>query len=389
MDLIKQKINQAFSILDELDTDLWLIFVRETPMMADPVLQLVVGEDPTWQSLFAFSRREDAIALVGNFDAELFSRSGRFSEVLTFVQDPKDQFRQIIERLDPRQIAINYSLDNPAADGLTHGMFTLLQQYLDGTPYIDRFISAGDIISRLRSRKLPVEVDRIARAAELTCKVWDESIPDIKPGMSEVEIAAIIDSRMAGHGATNSFHTIVNAGDKSVPGHGRPSEAKLESGDLLHVDFGIQLDDYCSDLQRLIYFMKPGESSPPESLMKAFNLVRDIITESAVACRPGKAGWEIDSIARKMLVENGYPEYQHALGHQLGRGAHDGGAVLGPQWERYGDTPNIPLEIGNAFTLELEIMLPEIGCVGLEEDVVLEESGAKFLCPRQQELTVS
>ncbi|KAA3631186.1 MAG: M24 family metallopeptidase [Calditrichaeota bacterium] len=89
-----------------------------------------------------------------------------------------------------------------------------------------------------------------------------------------------------------------------------------------------------------------------------------------------------------MLKENGFPEYEHALGHQLGRDVHDGGALIGPKWERYGNSPMIPLEENNAFTLELEIILPGIGCVGLEEDIVITKTGGKFISPRQTELII-
>jgi Xaa-Pro aminopeptidase len=99
-------------------------------------------------------------------------------------------------------------------------------------------------------------------------------------------------------------------------------------------------------------------------------------------------GHEIDSIARKILAGAGYEDYQHALGHQLGRAVHDGGALLGPKWERYGKAPTMTLELNNVFTLELEIMLPDVGCVGLEEDVCVTENGARFLCPRQLELVI-
>jgi Xaa-Pro aminopeptidase len=99
-------------------------------------------------------------------------------------------------------------------------------------------------------------------------------------------------------------------------------------------------------------------------------------------------GHEIDTAARQALEREGFDVYQHALGHQLGRAVHDGGAIVGPRWSRYGRSSVEPLEENNVFTLELEIMLPDIGCVGLEEDVVITASGAEFLCPRQMELTI-
>lgn len=388
MDIVKQKIRQAAGILKELKIDAWLVFVRETMMMADPVMPLVVGRHAVWQSFFIYTSRGDAIAVVGNFDRELFTQDGRFTEVICYTESARTTIREVLARFDPAAIAVNYSLDNPAADGLTHGMYLLLREYLAGTPYADRLVSAQEVCARLRSRKLPEEIALIGNAAKAACDVWDETIALISSGMTEKQIAAIVDDCITRRGGTNSFSTIVNAGDKSAPGHGMPSDAVLSPGDLLHVDFGARLNDYCSDLQRLVYFCRPGESAPPPELDQAFTTVHSIISETAKVSRPGALGWEIDTLARTMLTDNGYPEYQHALGHQLGRDAHDGGAIIGPRWDRYGSTPFIPLEAGNAFTLELEIMLPGIGCVGLEEDVVITDSGARFLCPRQEKLNI-
>ncbi len=388
MDLVKEKIRQAAGLLDELNIDTWLVFVRETMMMADPVLPLVVGEHCVWQSFFIFTRDGKAFALVGNFDEEPFSRHGRFDEVLTYTQEAGSALRKLLKRIDPGTIAVNYSGDNPAADGLTHGMYLLLNKYLSETPYHDRLISAHDVCAKLRSRKLPAEIELLSNAATAATEAWDKASMKIAPGLSEIEIGDIIDSCIAETGGRPSFSTIVNAGAKSDPGHGRPTEAVLETGDLLHVDFGVRLNSYCSDIQRLIYFRKPDETSPPKELRKAFDVVKTIIDKTAASCRPGKLGFEIDALARKILTDNGYPEYQHALGHQLGRDAHDGGAVLGPKWDRYGATPMIPLEPGNVFTLELGIKLSEIGYVGLEEDAALKEEGVLFLCPPQEELVV-
>jgi len=388
MDLVKEKIVQAGQLLEEMDIDLWLIFARETMMQADPTMALVVGHEVVWQSFFAFTSKEDAIALVGNLDEENFKKSGRFTEVLSYTSGVKEDLRKLIKRLKPKKIALNYSSSNPAADGLTHGMYLLLRDYLEGTPYLKRLVSAEDFCTRLRSRKNSAEIKLIKDAALLTVEAWERAVEEIKPGMTEMEIAAVIDRHIAGQGATNSFATIVNAGDKTRPGHSLPTRAKLERGDLLHIDFGARLDGYCSDLQRLLYFKRPGEKKAPEELTAAFNLVSEIIETTARKCRPGVKGYEIDMLARTMLTDNGYPEYEHALGHQLGRDVHDGGAILGPKWERYGVTPTIEIEPGNVFTLELEIMLPGIGCVGLEEDVCVTRRSAQFLCPRQTELIV-
>jgi Xaa-Pro aminopeptidase len=388
MDIIKEKIQQVPSLLNELDLDLWLVAVRETPVMCDPVIALVTGLEATWQSFFAYTRDGRAYALIGNFDRADYDRSGRFTEVRSYVAGVKEDLRALIKELNPQSIAINYSKDDPSSDGLTHGMYLLLCDYLAGLSYADRLVSAETLCSRLRARKTPTEIARLTKAAEMAEQAWQRARQRVKTGMTEIEIAAIIDAELKVAGATPSFETIVNAGSKTDPGHGHPTDARLEPGDLLHIDFGARLDGYCSDLQRLLYFRRKGEGEAPAELREAFDMVRDIITATSKAGLPGRKGFEIDQIARTMLVDNGYPEYQHALGHQLGRSVHDGGGLLGPQWERYGKTPSIAIDPGNVFTLELEIMLDGIGCVGLEEDVVMGEQGGSFLCPRQMELDI-
>lgn len=388
MSITLEKTKQVSSILGELEIDLWLLFVRETAMQSDPSLSLVLEHGVTWPSFFMYPRSGKNQALVGNFDQENFIKSGHFSKVKCYTAGVKEDFLKVITELDPKQIAINYSASNPAADGLTHGMFTLLCGYLSGTPYSGRLISSEQFLSKLRSRKLPIEQKLLEQAALMAGNVWRETNPQIEIGMTEIEVAALIDRAIVKTGGTPSFDTIVNAGDKSKPGHALPSKAKLAAGDLLHVDFGVKYEDYCSDLQRLLYFKRPGEETAPPELSEAFDTIVEIIERTGQSCCPGVKGYEIDALARGILNERGYPEYQHALGHQLGRDVHDGGSLIGPKWDRYGITPTIPLERDNVFTLELEIMLPGIGCVGLEEDMIVTDNGARFLCPAQKELIV-
>lgn len=369
-------------------------------MMADPSLAMVVGHEATWHSFFIYTRSGQAdkddktglagrtVALVGNLDAENYRKSNRFDEVITYTTGVKTDFCRLLSDLSPRSIAINYSVNNVAADGLTHGMYLQLVEYLEGTPFAKRLVSSEELLSKLRSRKLPLEIARVTEAGKLSVDIWKEASGKFRTGQTEIEIAELLHLEMRRRGVIPSFDTIVNAGDKTLPGHGLPTNAVLEPGDLLHVDFGVRKDDYCSDLQRLVYFRRRTETHPPQELVEAFETVNNIITETAAISTPGRKGFEIDRLARRMLSDHGYPEYQHALGHQIGRDVHDGGAILGPKWERYGSTPGMTIEENNLFTLELEINLPGIGCVGLEENIVVTKDGGSFLCPRQQELTV-
>jgi Xaa-Pro aminopeptidase len=124
----------------------------------------------------------------------------------------------------------------------------------------------------------------------------------------------------------------------------------------VHIDLGVQQDGYCSDIQRLWYVRKPGETEMPAELQRAFDTVRLAIREGAKALRPGTKGYEVDAVARDVIVDAGYDEYMHAFGHGLGKACHDGGPLLGPRWERYGSTPDMKVEVGNIYTLELGII---------------------------------
>jgi Xaa-Pro aminopeptidase len=153
------------------------------------------------------------------------------------------------------------------------------------------------------------------------------------------------------------------------------------------VDFGVRCEEYCSDLQRAWYVTGPGERKAPPAVDRAFHAIRDAILRAADVLRPGVEGWRVDEAARSSLVAAGYPEYRHATGHQVGRTAHDGGAVLGPRWERYGRTPFYPVEPSSVFALELGVdNVDGRGYLGLEEMVLVREGGCEFISRPQTAL---
>lgn len=393
MTLIQEKANQAIEILKEQQTDLWLTFVRETSGVRDPALDLLIGpNDLTWQSALILTREGEKIAIIGNLEKDALERLGVFDEILGYDKSIRELLRETIMRLDPERIAVNTSRNNVHADGLTHAMYGMLCEYLAGTPYPDRLVSAEPVISALRGRKTPAEQARIRKAVEITDEIFRRTFDFIKAGMTEIEIGEYMQklAREFGVGLAWSAENCpaVNSGPNSPVGHSGPTDIKVERGHLLHFDFGVQYAEYCSDIQRVAYVLREGETEAPAEVQRGFMTIRTAIEKSREAIRPGVTGNSIDVIGREIVTGAGYPEYPYALGHQLGRVAHDGGALLGPLWEKYGESPNQKLEAGQVFTIEPGLAVAGYGYLGLEEDVLITENGAEYFTEPQREIVL-
>lgn len=388
--LVAEKLDQAVEILREQDVDLWLTLVRETLLTSDPCLDLIAGTYCAWQGAFLISRTGERIAIVGRFDAASVEQLGAYSEVVGYDESLRPTLRSAIERLAPSSIALNYSESDPAADGLTHGLWLLLSETLAGSPYADRLVSSEKIVNALRGRKSAVEVARIRGAVEATEEIFADVTTRLAPGMSELEIAALMHAQVSHRGLGYAWERdhcpAVNAGPDKEVGHSGPGELRTQRGELLHVDFGVEREDYCSDLQRVWYFLAEGETAPPPDVMRAWDALWAAVDAGVAVLQQGAAGWEVDAAAREGLTDAGFPEPMHALGHQLGRSAHDGGTVLAPRWDRYGAAPFGIVEEGNVFTVEYGTAVPGRGYIGLEEDLLVTRDGVEWLTTPQREL---
>ena len=385
------KLAQAQSLLAPNGLDAWLILVRESAERPDPILRHFMELDFTWATFFLVTR-DWAGALVATFDAPDLERLGIFDEVLTYKEGPRAQLLELLRKHDPRRIGINVSVDDALADGLTAGLRDYLEGTLKGSPFEGRLVSAGSFASMLRGVKLVEERALVKAAVDETEGMFDRVRARLGVGRTAREVAAEFHAEAAKAGVPTAWPRhhcpTVTIGARAAIGHVGPGDEPITPGSVIHMDFGIVRNGYCSDLQRLWYAAAPGAEEAPQAVRKAYQAIVDAIELAARSLIPGVLGWEIDQKARSLLVSRGYPEYAHALGHHLGRAVHDGGGVLGPRWERYGQEPFEPVRAGAIYTLEPSIFLEGHGLIGLEEDVVVGSNGAEFLSRFPRELPI-
>ncbi len=388
--LIREKVNQAVQLLQEFELDCWITFVRESGMLRDPMMDFLCDADMTWHSAFIVFADGETHAIVGQMEKQTVDELEVWGNVTGYVEGIKSHLQETLQAMDPLTIAVNYSENSEVCDGLTHGMYRTLHGILEEIGFEDRLVSAEKVTSSLRARKTPTEIERMKVAIGHTLDIYARVTDQIEPGKSEIELATFmrgeVESRKLGFAWDPHHCPAVFTGPDTAGAHYQPTDRKVERGHVLNMDFGVKHEDYVSDIQRVFYILEDGESEAPEEVMRGFETIVGAIEAARQALEPGVQGVEIDRIAREYITSRGYEEYPHGLGHQVGRFAHDGTALLGPAWEKYANKPFEPVEEDMVFTIEPRLTVPGRGVVTIEEMVQVKAGGAEYLTDPQKEL---
>ena len=232
------------------------------------------------------------------------------------------------------------------------------------------FVALEPVVSRLREVKDADEVQKIRVAAKLGCRLFDEMLGYLRPGLTEMEVAAELEhrARLAGAEAM-SFETIVASGERSALPHGRASSAKLPKRGFVTMDFGVVLDGYMSDMTRTVHLGKalPEERDVYDAVLEA--------QESAVsAVVRGVTAGAIDEAARSVLKRAGLDEYfTHSTGHGVGLEIHEGPRLAAKQTQ--------VLEQGMVITIEPGVYMPGKFGLRIEDMVLVTAAGGEVLTP--------
>lgn len=237
------------------------------------------------------------------------------------------------------------------------------------------WLATENLVEGLRAVKEPEETVALRRAIELTARVFDQFLPQVRAGRRERELAAILEFELRRSGAEKmSFDTIVASGARAALPHGIASEKELAAGEFVVFDFGIVLNGYCSDMTRTVFVGQPSQRA-----REIYDLVLEAQTHCETQLRAGMTCQAADALTREVIARGGYSEYyQHSTGHGIGLEVHE--------LPRISKLADGVVASGAVVTVEPGIYLPDWGGVRIEDMVLVTEAGAQILTPGSKEL---
>jgi Xaa-Pro aminopeptidase len=229
-----------------------------------------------------------------------------------------------------------------------------------------RFRTVSGIIETVRSIKDQSEIAAIKSAVTVSTKALEQLLPHIKPGVTESELAGMLDFKIRKLGARNGFETIVAFGPNGSRPHHQPGKRKLKQKDAVLIDFGANCCGYCSDITRC--FVVGGMTT---FYKKVYDVVEQAQAAAIKTIKPGVKITEVDAVARNVIEKAGLPVYGHGSGHGFGLEIHEE-PFLKPDGKG-------KLKAGQVLTIEPGIYIPGKLGIRIEDDILVTETGHKIL----------
>jgi Xaa-Pro aminopeptidase len=238
-------------------------------------------------------------------------------------------------------------------------------------------VACAGLVESLRAVKDADEVAAISAATALADASFERLLREGLVGRTEREVALALEHDMRERGAERpSFESIIAGGAHGALPHAHPREVEIRRGDLVVIDWGAQLDGYCSDCTRTVAAGEPR----PES-REIYELVLDAQLAGVQAIRAGRATREVDAVARDVIQRGGYGEqFGHGLGHGVGLAVHERPTLSMRSEDE--------LQASNVVTVEPGVYVPHRFGVRIEDLVVVTDDGCEILTSAPKQLVV-
>ncbi|MDP9039559.1 MAG: Xaa-Pro peptidase family protein [Acidobacteriota bacterium] len=243
------------------------------------------------------------------------------------------------------------------------------------------FAPVGPLVARLREIKDALEIETMRAAAALGCRLFDDILGYMEPGMSEAAVAAELERRARRAGAeAMSFDTIVAGAERSALPHGRASQARLPRRGFCTLDFGVVLRGYCSDMTRTVHL---GKATPEEH--RVYEAVLEAQQAGVRAVADGVPASDVDEAARSVLRTARLDRwFTHSTGHGVGIEIHEGPRLArkpDPAPPKRRAPPPETLKTKMVVTIEPGVYLPGRFGVRIEDTVLVTRTGCEILTP--------
>ncbi len=335
-------------------------------------LTKLMGKKKISAAIFTDCRDVEYLSGFTGHDSWLLVVKGRFTLITDsrYDQQAKKQCPDInvLCRTGPMSAAITQTLKRyknirllRVDDKCTLGVFQSLRENLD-----TRLKSVSDLLSGLREYKSDYEANNVKKAANIAWTALENSLKQIRAGISETELAAIIECEIKKLGAVPSFETIVAFSANAAMPHYQPGRKKLKKTDTILIDFGACYRGYCSDITRCYPVGKIRQQ-----WLRAYQTVlaaQEAAVNTAVA---GAKLKDVDAAARRVIKEANLPVFGHGTGHGLGLDVHENPA-LSPRSKG-------KLKKGHIVTIEPGVYIPNLFGIRIEDDYLITENGTKCL----------
>ncbi len=315
----------------------------------------------------------NAAALVAR-DGAAFFTDGRYIEQsrhevpdldrVISVDGLDDEIAAQTARLGVRRLGIE-------ANAMTVARHRRLGDRLDGV----ELVPLEDAVEHGRRTKDADELEALRRAQAVTDEAFEEILEAIVVGMSERQLATLLEAALRRDGAHGlAFDPIVAFGESAAEPHHAPTHRLLEEGDVIKLDFGARWDGYHADMTRTIAF-----GAPASELRKIHDVVRQAQQAGIDAARAGVTTGDVDAAARRVIVDAGYGDrYTHGLGHGVGLEIHEA------PWLRPNGADVLPA--GAVVTIEPGVYIPGLGGVRVEDMIEIADDGCRVLGSSTREL---
>lgn len=232
-------------------------------------------------------------------------------------------------------------------------------------------VPTDSVVQKLRMIKDEEEIEALRRAARLGYEGYEYVVSLLQEGISESTLALELEFFWKKKGGSAlAFDPIIAFSSNSSMPHYRAGETKLCKGTSVLIDIGVILNNYHSDMTRVVPF-----GTPPPIFKEIYLIVQEAKEKAFALCHPGSTVGELDRAARSWITSKGYGEYfTHSLGHGVGLEIHEP-----PFIRETGPYGAFPLEPGMVITIEPGIYLPGIGGVRLEDTIVITKNGFENL----------